>query len=151
MSRDDRRPLLACAGDRREEPAVERHERVDAERERVRRAIRIVGVIRELKSGDQDEVVEGAGSLGLAFDFRPVAFEVPGMNVAWRGPCLRRQHMIRHAEDVKAVTPIKIDERGEGKRSVAPGRVGVQLAEQRTGVAHDLIFDLRSRTRATGQ
>jgi hypothetical protein len=47
------------------------------------------------------------------------------------------QQVVGDAEDVEALPPVEVDELRHRQEPVAPGRVGVELAEEQVGL-HDL-------------
>ena len=73
---------------------------------------------------------------GVRVDLCQVAVVAPGCDAARRRArreprIVRAIDVVGHAEHVEALAPVEVDELGKRQRTVAPARVGVELAEQR--------------------
>ncbi len=110
-----------------------------ADRDRVSREIGVVVVERQLGAGDDKHAVAGIRPAGLALDVAhvcrprllrdanrmalPFSRTPPGI--------ARRQDVVGDAEDVEAVPAVEVDELPNRQLAVAPGRMRVELAEER--------------------
>jgi hypothetical protein len=111
----------------------------EADRDPVSREIGVVVVERQLGAGDDEHAVAGLRPAGLTLDvahvFRPRLLRDanrPALPFARTPPGIaRRQDVIRDAEDVEAVPAVEVDELRNRELAVAPGRMRVQLTEQR--------------------
>ena len=112
-----------------DEPGFDRHEVLEAERERVCRPIGIRVVVGQLETQEDDEPVVPGGARGLGSHARRVGRPGPRIDCG-RHRVVQANRMVGDAEHVEAVAPVEIDDLAERQLPVAPGRVRVQLAEQ---------------------
>ena len=98
----------------------------------VRARLGPIVVERQLEAGDHEQVVGIPGAFRLGLDRGEVVVVVARMDVVDGGAAGDR--VIGHAEHVEAGVAVDVDQLGKRERAVAPGRVRVQLAEQRMTV-----------------
>ena len=120
---------------RRGRPVVHDDEAVQPDRDGVTGAIRVRVVVRELEAGHEQQPVDRACAGPLALDLRQVGAHVRRVDtrppVQQRPRIVAAQDVVGDAEDVEAGRAVEVDHRGQRKLTVAPSRVGVELAEQR--------------------
>ena len=109
-------------------------------------------VVGELEAGQEQESVGREGAGALALDLREVGADVrsidAGAPVPERPGIVGAQDVVGDAEDVEAGRSVEVDHRPERELAVAPGRVGVELAEQRArAFAHSPRVCQRAATR----
>jgi hypothetical protein len=146
MGRDHDGTLPTCGAERRNEPGLHRDELRQPQRERVRGVLRLPAVVRQLDARDQEQVVERASPLTLIED--RLEIRVPGVlseGVSKSEPVrvVRGHDVVRDAEDVEAVATVEIDQLSKREAAVAPGRVRVQLTEERSCL-HAVTMAVRS-------
>ena len=96
---------------------------------------RVGVVVRQLETRQDEHVVLHACARGLDLDGREVGVVVAGMDVrvpraGARERIVGPHGVIGDAEHVEAGVAVGVDELADRLRAVAPGRVGVQLAQQ---------------------
>jgi len=95
------------------------------------RQLRVGVVVGQLETWNDEQSVEGSGALGLTLDL----FQVVG--VVGGGECLRSRRVahdvVGDRKHVEAGGAVEVDELGRREYAVAPGRVRVELAEERLG------------------
>ena len=126
MGGDERRPLRARGAQSTLEPAFDPDEGVQPDRQRVRRARRIGVVVGQLEARNHEQVVEPRRPRGLGGEVVEVLGEVRAVDVA----SLARR-VIGDGEDIEARPAVQIAELPRREGAVAPGRVRVELAEER--------------------
>jgi hypothetical protein len=118
----------------RDYPVVHGDEATKPERDRVRGALRVRIVVRQLEPRHEQESVgrECAGTLALELGEvgAHVRLVETRASVPERPRIVATQDVVGDAEDVEAGGSVKVDHRPEGKLAVTPSRMGVELAEQ---------------------
>ena len=138
MRRDDRGAGLCGRSHGLGDPVVHRDEGSEPDGDRMSRQHGLVVVERQLEARDDEHSVRPPGARCLAFDLGEVAGPRLLAHGAEQQPFLFAprivgpHHVVGDAEHVEPVTSVEIDELGDGQLAVAPARMRVQLAEQRS-------------------
>jgi hypothetical protein len=122
-----------------EDPSLKWNERSQADGDGVRGLVRVEVVVGELQPGDDQHPVADERPLRLLIDRGEVGLEVPSVDEGTTVPgsllpipgVVASERVVGHAEHVEARATVLIDELPQGERSIAPGRMGMKLAEER--------------------
>ena len=137
VRRDDRGAGPTGRLDRSDDAVVDGDELAEADGDRVRRFVGVLGVVGQLDAGKHEQVVQGSRASGLAKNVR----DVRGMHLASYAACrplrpiepgiVGADGVIGDAENVEASAAVEVDELAHGEAAVTPRRVRMQLAEER--------------------
>ncbi len=124
-------PASAASLDRTVDPLHDRDEPAQADGDRVRGSHWVGIVVRQLEPWEDEQPVRSQRALGLTVDLG----EIVGMVLGRDPPRVAVRRVVGDAENVEALEPVEVDEPTDAEHPVAPGRVRVQLGQERRQIA----------------
>jgi hypothetical protein len=136
---DERRPLRAGSAQSLFQPGAHADEGAQPERDAVAGCFGLCDLVGQLEAGQDEQVVEPPRPLALGVDLTEVRVEVGRLDV------VVQHRVIGDREHVEAVASVEVAELAHAERPVAPGRVCMQLAEERVLLCRHMHRVLHAR------